>query len=179
MKNFIDLHKTRGYQLCPIQIYSLSRQNYLLLSNMQSSLRTFHCLKKTSQKTGRQPISRNFMFRGLIYKSLRRFPYLTDLSFELNNNPIVSKALGFNPMKPAPSRERFSSFLHDTVHQELISIRQPLMQKLISLRAVSGNSISMNSCPIVALLKENNLKTSIADRFDKTKRPAGDPDARS
>jgi hypothetical protein len=118
------------------------------------------------------------MFRGLIYKSLRRFPYLTDLSFELNNNPSVSKALGFNPMKPAPSRERFSSFLHDTDHQELISIRQQLVQKLINLSAVSGNSISIDSCPIVALLKENNLKTSIADRFDKTRKPAGDPDAR-
>lgn len=118
------------------------------------------------------------MFKGLIYKSLRRFPYLTDLSFELNNNPSVSKALGFNPMKPAPSRERFSSFLHDTDHLELISIRQQLVQKLINLGAVSGNSIVIDSCPIVALLKENNLKTSIADRFDKTKKPAGDPDAR-
>jgi transposase len=135
-------------------------------------------LKENIPKTGRRPISRNCMFRGLIYKSLRRFPYLTDLSFELNNNPSVSKALGFNPMKPAPSRERFSSFLHDTNHQELISIRQQLVQKLINLSAVSGNSISIDSCPIVALLKENNLKTSIADRFDKTRKPAGDPDAR-
>ena len=57
-------------------------------------------LKENIPKTGRRPISRNCMFRGLIYKSLRRFPYLTDLSFELNNNPSVSKALGFNPMKP-------------------------------------------------------------------------------
>ena len=135
-------------------------------------------LKENIPKTGRRPISRNCMFRGLIYKSLRRFPYLTDLSFELNNNPSVSKALGFNPMKPAPSRERFSSFLHDANHQELISIRQQLVQKLINLGAVSGNSISIDSCPIVALLKENNLKTSIADRFDKTRKPAGDRDAR-
>ena len=118
------------------------------------------------------------MFKSLIYKSLRRFPYLTDLSFELNNNPSVSKALGFNPLKPAPSTERFSSFLHDTEHHEIISIRQQLVQELINVGAVSGNSIAIDSCPIVALLKENNLKTSIADRFDKTKKPAGDPDAR-
>jgi len=135
-------------------------------------------LKENIPKTGRRPISRNCMFKGLIYKSLRRFPYLTDLSFELNNNPSVSKALGFNPMKPAPSRERFSSFLHDIDHQELISIRQQLVQKLINVGAVSGNSIAIDSCPIVALLKENNLKTSISDRFDKTKKPAGDRDAR-
>ena len=135
-------------------------------------------LKENIPKTGRRPISRNCMFRGLIYKSLRRFPYLSDLSFELNNNPSVSKALDFNLMKLVPSRERFSSFLHDTDHQEIIFIRQQLMQKLINLGAVSGNSIAIDSCPIVALLTENNLKTSIADRFDKTRKPAGDPDAR-
>jgi len=135
-------------------------------------------LKENIPKTGRRPISRNCMFKSLIYKSLRRFPYLTDLSFELNNNPSVSKALGFNPLKPAPSIERFSSFLHDTEHHEIISIRQQLVQELINVGAVSGNSIAIDSCPIVALLKENNLKTSIADRFDKTKKPAGDPDAR-
>ncbi len=135
-------------------------------------------LKENIPKTGRRPISRNCMFRGLIYKSLRRFPYLTDLSFELNNNPSVSKALGFNPMKPAPSTERFSSFLHDTDHHEFTSIHQQLAQELIKAGAVPGDSIAIDSCPIVALLKENHLKTSIADRFDKTKKPAGDPDAR-
>jgi transposase len=135
-------------------------------------------LKENIPKTGRRPISRNCMFKGLIYKSLRRFPYLTDLSFELNNNPSVSKALGFNPMKPAPSTERFSSFLHDTDHHEFTSIRQQLVQELIKAGAVPGDSIAIDSCPIVALLKENNLKTSIVDRFDKTKKPAGDRDAR-
>jgi hypothetical protein len=107
---------------------------------------------------------------------LRRFPYLADLTFELNNNPSVSKALGFNPFTPAPSIERFSSFLHDTSHNELISIRQQLVQELIKAGAVSGNSIAIDSCPIVALLKENNLKTSMSDRFNKTKIPTGDPD---
>ena len=135
-------------------------------------------LQENIPKTGRRPVSRNCMLRALIYKSLRRFPYLTDLSFELNNNPSVSKALGFYPLKPAPSTERFSSFLHDTKHHELISIHQQLVQKLIKVGVISGNSIAIDSCPIVALLKENNLKTSIANRFDKTKKPAGDPDAR-
>jgi transposase len=135
-------------------------------------------LQDNIPKTGRRPISKNSMFKALIYKSLRRFPYLSDLTFELNNNPSVSKALGFYPMALAPSTERFSSFLHDTSHHELISIRQHLVQQLINTGAISGNSIAIDSCPIVALLKENNLKTSMSDRFDKTRIPAGDPDAR-
>jgi hypothetical protein len=52
------------------------------------------------------------------------------------------------------------------------------VQELIKTGAVSGNSIAIDSCPIVALLKENNLKTSMSDRFDKTRIPAGDPDTR-
>lgn len=68
-------------------------------------------LQENIPKTGRSPVNRNCMLRALIYKSLRRFPYLTDLNFELNNNPSVSKALGFYPLNPAPSTERFSSFM--------------------------------------------------------------------
>jgi len=135
-------------------------------------------LQENIPKTGRRPVSKNSMLKSLIYKSLRRFPYLTDLTFELNNNPSVSKALGFYPLEPAPSTERFSSFLHDTKHHELISIRQQLVQELIKAGAISANSISIDSCPIVALLKENNLKTSVSDRFDKNRIPAGDHDAR-
>ena len=135
-------------------------------------------LQENIPKTERRPVTKNSMLKALIYKSLRRFPYLADLTFELNNNPSVSKALGFYPMAPAPSIERFSSFLHDTNHNELLSIRLQLVQELIEAGAISGNSIAIDSCPIVALLKENNLKTSMSDRFDKTKLPAGDPDAR-
>lgn len=69
-------------------------------------------LPENIPKTGRCPISRNSLLKALIYKSLRRFPYLGDLTFELNNNPSVSNTLGFNPSISAPSIERFSSFLH-------------------------------------------------------------------
>ena len=124
-------------------------------------------LPENIPKTGRRPVSKNSMLKALIYKSLRRFPYLADLTFELNNNPSVSKALGFYPMAPAPSIERFSSFLHDTNHLELCTVHKQLVQELIKAGAISCNSIAIDSCPIVALLKENNLKTSISDRFDQ------------
>ena len=119
-------------------------------------------------------MSRNSLLRALIYKSLRRFSYIADLSFELNNNPSIS----FNPLAKAPSIEHFSSFLHDTKHCELSSLHKQLVQKLINTGIISGNSIAIDSCPIVVPLKENNLKTSMTDRFNKTKIPAGDPDAR-
>ena len=134
-------------------------------------------LPENIPKTGRRPISRNSLLRALIYKSLRRFPYLGDLTFELNNNPSVSSSLGFNPCSPAPSIERFSSFLHDTNHDELDSIHRQLVQKLIKANVISGSFIAIDSCPIVVPVKENNLKTTASYRFDKTRKPSGDPDA--
>lgn len=135
-------------------------------------------LEELIPKTGRRPISRNSLLRALIYKALRRFPFLSDLTFELNNNPSLSQALGFNPLAHAPSVERFSSFLHDKKNHELKALHQQLVQALIQAGVISGKSIAIDSCPIVVPLRENNLKTSIANRFDKTRKPAGDSDAR-
>jgi len=135
-------------------------------------------LEEHIPNTGRRPISKNCLLKALIYKSIRRFPFLSDLVFELNNNPSVSKALGFNPLALSPSVERFSSFLHDAKNYELKALHQKLVQALINSEVISGKSIAIDSCPIVVPLKENNLKTSMANRFDKTRKPAGDPDAR-
>jgi len=38
--------------------------------------------------------------------------------------------------------------------------------------------VALDSCPIPANVKENNLETSAKDRFDKDQRPKGDPGAR-
>ena len=135
-------------------------------------------LEEHIPNTGRHPTSRNSLLKASIYKSLRRFPFLSDVTFELNNNPSVSQALGFKPLAPAPSVERFSSFLHDTKNQELKAIHQQLVRALIEADVISGKAIAIDSCPIVVPLKENNLKTDMANRFNKTRRPTGDPEAR-
>ncbi len=112
-------------------------------------------------RTGRRPVRRNSVLKALIYKGLRRLTGLSDLTFELNNNPSVSKALGFNPLAPAPSVERFSRFLHDTRNQELKTVHQQLVRTLIDSGIISGTSVAIDSCPIVVAQKENNLKMSI------------------
>jgi len=130
------------------------------------------------KRMGRRPLSRNSLLKALIYKALRKLPTLSDLTFELNNNPTISQVLGLNPIDAAPSVERFSAFLHDTPNPQFQEIRRQLVQILSDEEVISVSSVSIDSCPIVVQLKENNLKTSMANRFDKTRRPAGDPDAR-
>lgn len=135
-------------------------------------------LDENVKRIGRRPVSRNSLLKALIYKAIRRLATLSDLNFELNNNPSIAQALGLNPLKAAPSVERFSSFLHDIDPIELETLRIQLVRALLDAKVIDGKEIAIDSCPIVAQLKENNLKTSMADRFNKIRRPAGDPDAR-
>jgi hypothetical protein len=128
--------------------------------------------------TGRPPFSKDAILRALIYKNLRGLASLTDLVFELENNPVIAEVLGFAPGQPTPSKERFSLFLRTSSHDDLQTLRLTLVRRLIQDGVVTGKHLALDSCPIKANVKENNLKTSVQNRFDKTRRLAGDPDAR-
>lgn len=128
---------------------------------------------------GRPPFSRDALLKAFVYKALRRLKTLSDLTFEFHNNPIMSQAVGFNPYKAPPSIERFSEFLRETPHPLLQNIRVLLAQRVLDEKIISGKHLVMDSCPIVVKVRENNFKTSVSkNRFDKTQRPKGDPDAR-
>jgi transposase len=127
---------------------------------------------------GRPSFSQDALLKAFIYKALRRIKTLTDLCFELKNNPLVSQALGFNPYEGLPSIERFSQFLRHTAHPVLQRIRTQLVQSLLAEHVVSGDHLVLDSCPILAKVRQNNLKTPSTQRFEKTRLPKGDPDAR-
>lgn len=131
--------------------------------------------KEQSKPKRRPPHPKHALLNALIYKNLRSVPTLLELTCEIKNYPQVAQICGFNSF---PSIERFSSFLKDTPNQFLQAVRESLVRELISCGCISGRYISADSCPIKANVKENNLKDSVAHRFDKTKVPKGDPDAR-
>lgn len=123
----------------------------------------------------RPPHPKYALLNALIYKNLRSIPTLSELTSEIKNYPQVAQVCGFSSF---PSIERFSSFLRDTPNQALQAVRESLVKELISLGQIQGRYISADSCPIKANVRENNLKTSAANRFDKARIPKGDPDAR-
>jgi hypothetical protein len=127
---------------------------------------------------GRPPLPKDALFKAFIYKALRRLKTLTDLAFEFHNNPTICQAVGFNPYVRPPSVERFSQFIRNTPHSALQTVRSKLVQTLLQEGVVTGKHLAMDSCPILAEVRENNLKTAVANRFDKSRRPKGDPDAR-
>jgi len=123
----------------------------------------------------RSPHPKNALLNALIYKNLRSIPTLLELSREIKNYPQIAQICNFSSF---PSVERFSSFLKDTSNELLQAVREDLVKELIALGQITGRYISADSCPIKANVKENNLKTTVANRFDKARIPKGDPDAR-
>ena len=105
-------------------------------------------------------------------------PSLTDLAIALKNNPSAAIRCGFNILKPLPSAERYSEFLRNKNNSALQKIRIQLVHELISMGLIRGDYLSIDSGPVLAKVKENNLKTNVKDRFNKERILKGDPDAR-
>lgn len=127
---------------------------------------------------GRRPISRDALLRALLYKSLRRFTSLSELVFDLKGNSALAVAVGFGPDQRIPPVERLSSFLHDTNNGDLQTVRIHLVNLLRIRGVITGKVLSIDSCPVISPLKENNLKTALRrKRFDKTQPPKADPEA--
>jgi len=174
---FVDVHKTQGHSMTYSPLL-FNPQDLPPAVKYDLLFQQLPSLSQSVARTGRRPVERQALLKALIYKSLRRLSTLSDLVFEINNNPLLSQALGFNPMAAAPSIERFSCFLRDSPNAMFQKIRQQLIHDLIDAKVIRGEAVAIDSCPIVIHLKENNLKTSVADRFDKTRIPDGDPDVR-
>lgn len=124
---------------------------------------------------GRPPCSKTALLNALIYKNIRTIPTLLDLTRELYFNPAITQLCGF---KSFPSVERFSFFLRDTPHSFFQDIRNSLVRQLVSAGEISGTVISCDSSPVFIKAKENNLKTTVKERYLKTKSLKRDPDAR-
>jgi hypothetical protein len=128
---------------------------------------------------GRPAISKTALLKVLIYKNLKPLPTLFDTSVDIIDNPSIALRCGLNTGKnPQAIKERLSSFIRDTPNSLLQKVKNALVTELINLKGISGTVLSIDSCPIAAHVRENNLKTSVKDRFDKSKILVGDPDAR-
>jgi len=73
--------------------------------------------------------------------------------------------------------ERFSSFLKDTSTSFFKRIETQLIKKLIEREIASGKYLTIDACSVPIKLRENNLETSVRDRFNKIHPPKADPQA--
>jgi hypothetical protein len=100
--------------------------------------------------------------------------------------PLVSDAKaqhGFDVQRSVPSRRQLGRVLREldnAAAQFLLDGTVKLIWQELpaDLRGSFGDVISLDTKPIIAWVKENNLKAYVAERYDKTSQPKGDPDCR-
>ncbi|MBA7526523.1 hypothetical protein ES705_18685 [subsurface metagenome] len=158
VESMLDIHPLENFNI----LFSNLKDHHLDLDN----------------HTGRKPFSRRSLLRALILKNLKSVSTLSELKNTLNDNPSAAHRCGFDISKPIPTVERFSSFLRDTDNKNLQKIRIDLVHKLINLKIISAKYLSIDSCAILANVKENNLKTNVKDRFNKHRICKGDSEAK-
>ena len=127
--------------------------------------------------TGRPPVGYETLLKALIYKNKKNVSYLSDLARELRDHPDLALVFGFHPLR-LPQVENFSAFLGDTENSILQEVRNSLVRKLIKSGEIKGTYLAFDSTNIPVKVKENNLKTAMAGRFDKSRKPKGDPESR-
>jgi len=165
------------YLFSPEVVFGLKplRKYELLFETLESCLA--NCFPTKTK--GRPPTPKQALLNALIYKNLKQLPTLFDLASTLIDNPHLAIICGLLPKKNLYSlEERFSSLLKDIPNDLLQIIRMNLLKQLIQLKEVSGSFLSIDSAAVPVVVKENNLKTSMKDRFNKSKLPKRDPEAR-
>lgn len=74
--------------------------------------------------------------------------------------------------------ENLLAFLGDMDNGILQEVRTALVSKLIKSDEIKGTYLAFDSTNIPVKVKENNLKTSVAGRFNKLTKLKGDPKIR-
>ena len=99
--------------------------------------------------------------------------------------PLVHSAQypwGFDPSASLPTQRHFTRLLREMSNSGLEFLLEQsahlLLVQFTSLDICAGECISLDTKHILAWVKENNPKAYVANRFNKTCQPAGDPDCK-
>ncbi|MCB0202781.1 MAG: hypothetical protein KDI03_22135, partial [Anaerolineae bacterium] len=91
-------------------------------------------------------------------------------------------AWGFDADASLPTQRHLTRMLRTIPNQRLqcllTSTVRLLQCELAEVGVQMGETVSLDTKHILAWVKENNPKAYVADRYDKTKQPKGDPDCR-
>ncbi len=111
---------------------------------------------------------------------LEQAGFISLLGFPLVIDPTT--ALGFNPLASLPSARHLTYLLRQlpaaTVQFLLANSVRLILAELEAHQLLPIECISLDTKHILAWVKENNSKAYVADRYNKHRHPAGDPDCR-
>lgn len=113
--------------------------------------------------------SRRAMLRALIVKTLEGIPSIPRLVEYLENHPVIAEMCGFNMMKKLPDESQFYRFLKHSKNCELEKIHHKINKALIEQGIISMDTFILDSKPILAASKDNNLKNPHRNTTNKKK----------
>ncbi len=117
---------------------------------------------------------------GRLHRFLVNHPALVwVLGFPLTPTPV--QPWGFDAARSVPSRKQLGRVLRELDNdalQFLLSASVTCIADALPAGVAFGDTIALDTKHIIAWVKENNPKTFVRNRFDKRRRPKGDPDCR-
>jgi transposase len=125
---------------------------------------------------GRTGHSQHAILRALIIKHLERIKSIPQLIEYLESFPALLELCGFT-LGNLPDESQLYRFLTDTNNTIIENIHHQLNHRLIEQGLVSLDTLIIDSKPIMAATKQNNLKNPARNTTNKTKIPKRNPAA--
>lgn len=117
---------------------------------------------------GRPPYSRRAFVRAFIVKHLEEIKSVPRLIEFLDAHPILAEMCGFT-MGSLPDESQFYRFLNNTTNSLLKQVHLTHNRKLIEQGAVTLDLFAIDSKPVMAATRHNNLKNPARSRDKKHK----------
>jgi hypothetical protein len=150
---------------------SLLRKYYYLFQALDLSI-----LTDKNYGIGRTGHSQHAILRALIVKHLQQIKSIPLLIEYIEAMPPLLELCGFT-LGNMPDESQFYRFQTDTDNAILKDIHYRLNQRLVEQGLVTLDTFIIDSKPVMAATKENNLKNPARNTTNKTKVPDRNPSA--
>jgi len=145
--------------------FSLFHDLYQIISSSKFHQKYFHIFDSLDLSDfperkifcGRKGYSKHSILKALIVKHIESINSIPALIRFLDSHPVLSEMCGFYNMK-LPDSSVFYRFLSNTKNHLLKSIHFKINQELIDKKIICKDYFIIDSKPILAPTKENNIK---------------------
>ncbi len=120
--------------------------------------------------------SRHAIIKALIVKHLEEIKSVPRLIEFLDAHPVLVDMCGFH-MGALPDESQFYRFLQHTKNSVLENIHLKINRALVDEGVVSLDTFIIDSKPVMAATRQNNLKNPRRNTRDKTRKPNRNPQA--
>jgi hypothetical protein len=155
-----------------IESSPLYRKYYLLFKGLDLS-----DIPDRNRGVGCTGYSRRAMLRAFIVKHLEEIRTVPRLIDYLESHPVIAELCGFDMRTSLPDESQFYRFLKTAPNSLLQHIYYRINKKLIEDDIISLDTFIMDSKPVMAATKDNNLKNRNRNTTNKYNKPKRNPTA--